>query len=83
MSRIFRLTIDEETLTDELFAFVCDRSSSRYRRRVVAELRAIAPGVIPVMELMIIDGVQERQYVSDYVHAVLGGDEDREVFYAT
>ena len=34
MSRIFRLSIDHETLTDELFAFVMDPRSTRYQRRV-------------------------------------------------
>lgn len=83
MGRIFRLAIDEETLTDELFEFVLDPRSTRYQRRVVTELRAIAPGMIPVMEMMILDGVQERRHVSDYVHAVLGDDVDRDVYYAT
>ena len=83
MSRIFRLAIDEDTLTDELFAFVCDPRSTRYERRVVKELRAIAPGMIPVMEMMILDGVQERRHVYDYVHAILGDDVDRDVYYAT
>ena len=83
MSRIFRLAIDQETLADELFAFVCDPRSTRYQRRVVRELRALAPGMIPVMEMMILDGVEERRYVREYVTAVLGGGEDRDVFYVT
>jgi hypothetical protein len=83
VGRIFRLAIDEDTLTDELFEFVLDPRSTRYQRRVVTELRAIAPGMIPVMEMMILDGVQERRHVSDYVHAVLGDDVDRDVYYAT
>ncbi len=83
MSRIFRLTIDEETLTDELFAFVCDPRGSRTSRRVVTELKAIAPGMIPVMEMMILDGVQERRHVREYVHAVVGDGADGDVYYAT
>ncbi len=83
MPPLFRLTIDEETLTDELFEFVLDPRSTRYQRRVVKELRALAPGVIPVMEMMILDGVDERRHVREYVAAVLGGDEDRDVFYVT
>ena len=83
MSRIFRLAIDEDTLTDELFAFVCDPRSSRYERRVVRELRALAPGMIPVMEMMILDGVQERVHVADYVHAVVGDGADGDVYYVT
>jgi hypothetical protein len=83
VSRIFRLAIDEETLTDELFAFVIDPRSTRYQRRVVKELRVLAPGMIPVMEMMILDGVLDRRYVRDYVAAVLGDHEDPDVFYAT
>ena len=83
MSRIFRLSIDEETLTDELFAFVRDPRSSRYQRQVVKELRALAPGVIPVMEMMILDGVEERRHVREYVSAVIGDGADRDVFYVT
>ena len=83
MARLFRLEFDPETLTDELFEFVVEPSSERYRRPVVSELKAIAPGIIPVMELMIIDGVDERRHVADYVRAVLGDGVDRDVFYAT
>jgi hypothetical protein len=83
MSRIFRLSIDQETLTDELYAFVMDPRSTRYQRRVVKELRALAPGVIPVMEMMILDGVEERRHVRDYVAAVLGGNADQDVYYVT
>jgi hypothetical protein len=83
VSRIFRLSIDLETLTDELFAFVMDPRSTRYQRRVVKELRALAPGVIPVMEMMILDGVEERRHVRDYVAAVLGGGADQDVHYVT
>jgi hypothetical protein len=80
---IFRLAIDQETLTDELFEFVCDPRSTRTQRRVVKELRALAPGVIPIMEMMIIDGVDERHYVREYVAAVIGDGADRDVFYVT
>jgi hypothetical protein len=83
MSRIFRLAIDQETLTDELFAFVCDPRSTRYQRRVVSELRVLAPGMIPVMEMMILDGVEERYHVREYVAAVLDDVDDRDVFYVT
>jgi hypothetical protein len=83
MSRSFRLQIDEETLTDELFAFVVDPRSTRYQRRVVTELKVLAPGMIPVMEMMILDGVEERRHVREYVSAVLGDAADPDVYYAT
>ncbi len=73
------MAIDEETLTDELFAFVADPRSTRYQRPVVGQLNLLAPGIIPVMEMMIIDGVRERDHVRDYVRFVAGG-EDRDVF---
>jgi hypothetical protein len=83
VARIFRLAIDEETLTDELFAFVRDPRSTRYQRRIVRELRVLAPGMIPVMEMMILDGVEERHHVREYVAAVIGDGADQDVFYVT
>jgi hypothetical protein len=83
VSKIFRLSIDLDTLTDELYAFVMDPRSTRYQRRVVKELAALAPGVIPVMEMMILDGVEERRHVRDYVDAILGSNADQDVFYVT
>ena len=83
MPPLFRLAIDEETLTDELFDFVRDPRSTRYQRQVVKELRALAPGVIPVMEMMILDGVEERRHMREYVAAVLGGGADADVYYVT
>jgi len=80
---MFRLAIDEETLTDELFEFVLDPRSTRYQRPVVKELRVLAPGMIPVMEMMILDGVEERRHVREYVAAVVGDNEDRDIFYVT
>ena len=50
---------------------------------MVTELKVIAPGMIPVMEMMIMDGVEERRYVREYVNAVLGDDVDQDVYYAT
>ena len=43
----------------------------------------LAPGMIPVMEMMILDGVEERQHVREYVSAVLGDGADPDVYYAT
>jgi hypothetical protein len=83
VSPTFRLSFDEDVLTDELFAFVCDPRSTRYQRTVVRELRALAPGVIPVMEMMILDGVDERRHVAEYFRAVIGDGADRNVFYVT
>lgn len=74
MSRFFRIQADEAVLTDALFAFVTDPRSSRNDAPVVRELNDVAPEMIEVCESMILDGVDERGYVADYVHAVVSGD---------
>lgn len=72
MGRFFHLQVDQEALTDELFAFVTDPRASRNQRPVVGELEDFAPDMIPVLEHMCIDGVDERRYVATYVDAVVG-----------
>lgn len=74
MSRFFRLQVDEGELTDELFAFVTDPTASRNQRPVIDELHDVAPEMVDVLECMILDGVDRRQYVADYVHAVVTGE---------
>ena len=71
MSRLFRIQVDESALTDELFAFVTDPSPARSERPVIDELHDVAPEMVDVLECMILDGVDRRQYVADYVHAVV------------
>lgn len=71
MSRFFRIEVDEAALTDELFAFVTDPHPSRNDRPVVDELHNVAPEMVDVLESMIIDGVDQRYYVADYVRAVV------------
>ena len=72
MARLFHLLVDQEALTDEMFEFVTDPHPSRNDRPVVAELHEYAPDAVPVLENMLIDGVDERRYVADYVHAAIG-----------
>ncbi len=75
MSNIFKLLADQEKLTDELFAFVTDSNAdSRNERAIVSVLHEVAPQIVSVAECMVIDGVDERRYVEDYVYAVLGGE---------
>jgi hypothetical protein len=75
MANIFRLLADEEKFTDELFAFVTDRNAdSRNERAIISVLHEVAPQIVSVAECMVIDGVDERHYVADYVHAVLSGE---------
>ncbi len=75
MSNIFRLLADEEKLTDELFAFVTDPSAdNRNERAIISVLHEVVPQMVSVAECMLLDGVDERHYVADYVHAVLNGE---------
>jgi len=72
-SPFFRLLVDEDGLTDALLGFVTDPSAARNDRPVIQDLYELAPGMVPVLEAMVIDGVDERQDVADYVHATLFG----------
>jgi hypothetical protein len=72
MSKFFRIVVDEPALTDELFAFVTDPRASRNQRPVVEELQELFPDMIPVLEHMVVDGVDERHHVADYVQAAIG-----------
>lgn len=74
MSNLFRTLSDEEKLADELFAFITDPSAdNRNERAIISVLHEVAPHMVSVAECMILDGVDERHYVADYVHAVLNG----------
>ncbi len=74
VSNIFRFLADEDKLTDELFAFIRDSSAdSRNERAIVSVLHEVLPQMVSVAECMLLDGVEERHYVADYVHAVLNG----------
>lgn len=75
MSNIFRLLADEEKLTDELFQFITDPSADdRNERAIISVLHEMMPQMVSVAECMILDGVDERHYVADYVQAVLAGE---------
>ena len=75
MSNIFQLLAHEEQLTDELFAFITDPSAdNRNERAIVSVLHEVLPQMVSVAECMILDGVDQRHYVADYVHAVLSGE---------
>lgn len=74
MANLFQALNNEEKLTDELFAFVTDPSAdNRNERAIISVLHEVAPQMVSVAECMILDGVDERRYVADYVHAVLNG----------
>ena len=74
MANVFRLFQEEDKFTDELFGFITDpNADNRNERAIVSVLHEVAPQIVSVAECMIIDGVDERHYVADYVHAVLNG----------
>lgn len=76
MPNMFQFLANEEKLTDELFAFITDRSADhRNERAIVSVLHEVAPQVVSVAECMLLDGVDERRYVADYVHAFVNGVE--------
>lgn len=77
LSPFFRLLVDEDGLTDALLAFVTDPHATRNDLPVIQDLHELAPGMVPVLEAMVIDGVEERQDVADYVHASLFGPMSR------
>ena len=71
-SPLFRLTVDAERLTDEMFAFVTDPSPTRNERPVVRALDEIHPESVEVLEAMLLDGTEDRADVAAYVEAVFG-----------
>ena len=72
-SPFFRLLVDENGLTDALLDFVTDPQASRNDRPVIQDLHELAPGMVPVLEAMVLDGVEDREDVANYVHASLFG----------
>ena len=69
----FRLLVDEDGLTDALLEFVSDPRGTRNDRPVIQDLHDLAPGMVPVLEAMVLDGVEERSDIASYVHAALYG----------
>ena len=75
MSNMFQFLANEDKLTDELFVFITDPSAdNRNERAIISVLHEVVPQMVSVAECMILDGVEERHYVADYVHAVLTGE---------
>ncbi len=72
-SPFFRLLVDEDGLTNALLQFVTDPHATRNDLPVIQDLHDLAPGMVPVLEAMVLDGVEDRQDVAAYVHASLFG----------
>ncbi len=73
MSRFFRVLINETALIEALYVFVTtSKAGERNAQPVVEELHTFAPEVLDVMENMLIDGVQEKVHIEEYIQAVFG-----------
>lgn len=79
LRHLFQIQIDEVVLTDTLYDYLVDPDAGRTRRPVVRWLRALAPGIVPVIESMILDGVEERPDVAHFVHALADGELSRQL----
>lgn len=72
-SPFFQLLVDEDGLTDALLDFVTDPRATRNDLPVIQDLHDLAPNMVPVLEAMVLDGVEDREDVAAYVHASLFG----------
>jgi len=72
-SPFFHLLVDEDGLTDALLQFVTNPRATRNELPVIQDLHDLAPGMVPVLEAMVLDGVEDRTDVAAYVHASLFG----------
>jgi len=72
MSSFFRLVVDQDQLTDAMYDFVTDPSPSRNNRPIVEELSDINHDLVDVLEMMVIDGTDDRRDVASFVEAVFG-----------
>lgn len=72
MSSFFRLVVDNDQLTDAMFAFVTDPTPARNNRPVIEELGDINHDLVDMLEMMVIDGTEERADVAGFVDFVFG-----------
>ena len=72
MSSFFRLVVDQDQLTDAMYDFVTDPSPTRNERPIVEELSDINHDLVDVLEMMVIDGTEDRHDVAGFVQAVFG-----------
>lgn len=75
MSRLFRYQVDEAGLVDGIFQFVTEPNAAiRNALPIVQELREGPNMLIPwdLLESMVLDGVDQREFVADWVHYAVG-----------
>jgi hypothetical protein len=63
---------DLDSVTDVCFGFVTDPTPRRGQRLAIIELQDMAPHVIDVLESMVLDGIEDRAEVAQYVQYVFG-----------
>ena len=70
---LLQLQVDATALIDEVLAFVREpRAMNRNALPVLAELQQSALGLpLDLLEAMVLDGVEQRAFVADFVTAVL------------
>jgi hypothetical protein len=68
MPQFFHIEVNEKALTDALFEFVVDPHASRNERPVIEEIHTFAPNMVSVLENMVIDGVEEKRFIAEYIH---------------
>jgi len=74
MAPFFRVEVQADELIDSILGFVTEQDTARRNALPIArELQESATALIPfeMLETMVLDGVQARQDVADYVHYVL------------
>jgi hypothetical protein len=75
LARLFRYKVDEAGLIDGIFQFVTEpRASVRNALPIVQELREGPNFLLPwdLVENMVLDGVDQREFVADWVHYAVG-----------
>ena len=70
MPSFFRLVADHDQLTDAMYEFVTDPSPTRNDRPIIQELSDINHDLVDVLEMMVIDGTEDRGDVAGFVSAV-------------
>ena len=75
MARLFRYQVDEAGLVNGIFQFVTEPNASvRNALPIVLELREGPNFLLPwdLVENMVLDGVDQREFVADWVHYAVG-----------
>jgi hypothetical protein len=65
--------IDEVALTDALFAYLTTVQRGGADRRLTRALRAVVPDVLPILESLALEGLDQRPVVAHYVHTLRDG----------